>query len=108
MKSRSQIPEQERRARSRLAKLTHDMQLIAGSMISTHQTCGKPKCRCKQGQKHPAVYVGLKYEGKRRMLSVAPKYRSQIQRAVDNYKEIKKMLDIVSEHCCERLLDKRR
>lgn len=108
MMARSHLPERERICRSRLTKIVHEQELIAGSLVATKQTCGKKNCRCKKGQKHDAVYVALRYKGKRRMLSVAPECRQRMHEAVANYKQVRKYIEIISEECCNRLLDKTR
>ena len=108
MKARVHLPERERVCRSRLTKIVHDQEFVAGSLIATKQTCGKKNCRCKKGQKHDAVYVALKYKGKRRMLSVAPECRKRMQEAVSNYKQMRKYIEIISEESCSRLRDKSR
>jgi hypothetical protein len=106
IKPRAHLPAAERDARSRLAKLLHEKQIVAGSIVNTQQTCGNPNCRCKKGEKHPATYLALKYKGKRRMFSVCAQRRKQICQAVDNYKEMQRLVDIVSRYCCDTLLEK--
>jgi len=108
MRPRSSLSERERTARSKIAKLLHDQEVIAGSIVRTKQTCGKPTCRCKSGQKHTAVYVALKYNGKRRMFSVAAPRREAVGQAVANYKQMQRLLEVLSQECCSRLLDKGR
>ena len=49
MKHRNK-PQQERYARSRLAKLVHDYPFIKGSVVVMKNTCGKPGCKCARGQ----------------------------------------------------------
>jgi len=70
------------------------------------QTCGKPNCRCKRGEKHVAVYVALRHKGKRRMYSVPQEVREQVTAAVEAYKRLRQDLQTLSEICCERLLNK--
>ena len=106
MKNRFYLPERERVSRSRLAKIASEHDFIVGSLVATKQTCGKENCKCKKGEKHDAVYVALKYKGKRKMLSVAPECRPQMQQAVLNYKKMRQLMEAISEECCNRLLDK--
>ena len=104
MKPRAHLPQRERSARSRLAKLLHEQEIIAGSLVTTRQTCGKPNCRCKRGEKHTAVYLAFKYKGKRRMYSVPQSLRPQVHQAVENYKQIRPLLEVLSAHCYERIM----
>ena len=106
MTSRSQFSERECAARSRLTKLLYDQEVVAGSLVTTKQTCGKSDCRCRRGEKHLAVYVGVKFRGKRRMFSVSAERREQMRQAVDAYKQMRRLLEVVSEECCARMLGK--
>ncbi len=57
--------------------------MVAGSLVEQYVTCGKPSCRCRQGEKHgPVYYLYWKDEGRSRSLYIprdqVPELRDQI------------------------------
>jgi len=62
--ARSQMPPQERAFRSRLAKLVHEEPLVHGTLSSRSVTCGNPRCRCARGERHAALYLVYRREGR--------------------------------------------
>lgn len=100
MKTRSPVinrlymSSKERAARSRLAKLVHDYQLLPGGLVTTAHCCGKPGCGCTKGtntsrstwprgQSKSALTIG----SKRKMMYV-PKHLEQTVLAwVEVYRE---------------------
>lgn len=67
---RSQRPAEERLARSRLAQLIGDKPLLRGSLVERARSCGKPTCRCQQGQLHRSLYLATRHQGKRVLLYI--------------------------------------
>jgi hypothetical protein len=68
------------------------------------RTCGKSGCRCQQGEKHPALYLSIKSGGKRSMVYIPPDLEQTVRDWVQNAKELNRLLDLISEHCYQRLL----
>ena len=64
------MPEAERRIRSRLARLVSNFALIRGSIQQRERACGKPNCRCAQGEKHCSLYLVARDEGKYQQLFI--------------------------------------
>jgi len=101
--SRTQFPAAERALRSRLAKLIHEEPVLRGTLSVRHVTCGKPRCRCTQGRKHPALFLSSSREGKTRQVFIPAELETQIRQWVDNYRQVRDLLEAVSESALERL-----
>ena len=108
MTSRSRYGPEERAARSRLAQLLHDHELISGSVVVMARTCGKAGCRCQKGDKHVSLYLSIKLEGKRRMVYVPAELEEEVRRHVAAYREVERLTDVVSTACVERVLERKR
>ena len=108
MTTRNRFTPQERSARSRLAQLLHEHEVICGSVVSMARTCGKAGCRCAQGEKHVSLYLSTKVEGKRRMLYIPAELEEQVRQRVDAYREVERLTDVVSAACVERVLQSKR
>jgi hypothetical protein len=94
---------EERAFRSRLAQLVHQQPLIRGTINERRVTCGKPGCRCAQGERHRAVYLVCNGPGKRRQLFVPPSLEEEVRRWVANYHTVRDLLERVSERAWQTL-----
>jgi hypothetical protein len=56
MPSRSQRSSKERDARSRVVRDVAKNPLLRGSLVVMRRQCGKPGCRCLQGEMHASLY----------------------------------------------------
>lgn len=108
MISRTRFAREERSARSRLAQLLHDHEVIRGSVVSMARRCGKAGCHCQQGQKHVSLYLSVKIEGKRRMVYIPAQLEQQVRRRVEAYREVERLTQVVSEACLNRVLERKR
>ena len=52
--------------------------LRRGAFVSVKRKCGKPNCRCADGEGHPAKYLSIKEQGRTRMVYVPS--RLEVQR----------------------------
>lgn len=103
MKHRNAIPEKERRARSKAAKLIHDSQLVIGSLVEMSNTCGKPNCKCTRGNKHKSWCLSVRDQGKRKMFHVPHELEHEVFKWVDAYRELRKQMEIISQANVERI-----
>jgi hypothetical protein len=101
--ARTQFAAGERALRSRLAKLIHEEPVLRGTLSVRHVTCGKAGCRCTQGQKHLALFLSSSREGKTRQVFIPAELETQIRQWVDNYHQVRDLLEAVSESALERL-----
>jgi len=100
---RSQFPPAERAARSKLAKLLHEMPLMRGTLSVRRLTCGKPSCRCHAGEKHVALYLSYSKEGRVHQVFVPREAEAQVREWVRNYASVRELLERISEMYRERL-----
>jgi len=108
MASRNSFSSEERAARSRLAQLLHEHEVIAGSVVTMARRCGKKGCHCEHGEKHVSLYLSTKIEGKRRMVYIPPELEDQVRRAVGVYRESEMLTEAVSKACVSRVLKQKR
>jgi len=108
MVSRNRFARAERSARSRLAQLLHDHEVIRGSVVCMARRCGKAGCHCEQGEKHVSLYLSVKIEGKRRMVYIPAQLEEEVRRRVAAYREVERLTQVVSEACVNRVLEQKR
>lgn len=101
---RSQRSLAERDARSRLVKRCADWPLLRGSLVTMHRTCGKPGCRCSQGQKHVSLYLAIRVGKQRKMIYIPGELEQRVREWVQSSQEIDRLLELVSQSCLEQLL----
>jgi hypothetical protein len=107
MTPRSQRPIQERDDRSRAVQILADKPLIRGSLVLQHRSCGKPYCRCRKGQKHPALYLHTRSGDRRVRIYIPPALHETARRWVDNGRRVKRLVQRVSEHNLQALLEQK-
>lgn len=108
MKHRGFMEKKERANRSALAKLVHDKSWIKATLVTMKRKCGKPTCRCVDGEKHESLYLALPVQGKRKMIFIPSDWEDTVRRWVDNHKMIEQKMDIVSQNSLQKLLDEKR
>lgn len=108
MVSKNRFAASERSARSRLAQLLHDHEVIRGSVVSMSRRCGKAGCHCEQGEKHVSLYLSVKIAGKRKMVYIPAQLEQEVRRRVDAYREVERLTQEVSEACVNRVLEQKR
>ena len=86
-----------------MAKLIHEQPVLRGTLSVRHVTCGKAGCRCTQGQKHRALFLSSSREGKTRQVFIPAELETEIRQWVDNYRQVRDLLEAVSESALERL-----
>jgi hypothetical protein len=104
MRHRSHLPNQERLARSKAAKLLHDKPFVAGGLVKMSRTCGKAGCKCTRGEKHVSWYLATRHKRARKMICIPRQFEKDISEWVETYKEISKQIDIISQQCLERFM----
>ena len=107
MVSRKRMGRDERAARSRLAQLLHEHEVIRGSVVSMARRCGKAGCRCERGEKHVSLYLSVVIQGKRRMLYIPADLEQEVRARVQAYREVEQLTQAVSEACVGRVLEEK-
>jgi hypothetical protein len=87
----------ERQFRARLAQLAGGHGLLCGTLVERFRTCGHPRCKCARGEKHRAVCLFLRRDGKLRQLYVPPAYEERVRQWVANHQEFKTLVDQISD-----------
>jgi hypothetical protein len=107
MTSRTQRCVPERQTRSRAAQILANEPLLRGSLVLQHRTCGKPYCRCQRGQKHPALYLYTRSQGKQVRTYIPSALHETVRQWVHNGRRVKRLLDQVSQHNLQTLLQQK-
>ena len=107
MRHRGYLPSKERQARSRLAQLLHQKPLLIGSLVSMSRVCGKPGCKCTQGELHPGLYLSLRVKEKRKMIHVPQSLEAKVRQWVGTYQEAWRLMEKVSEACYQRFFQEK-
>jgi hypothetical protein len=102
MRHRGYLPAKERQARSRLAQLLHQKPFLIGSLVSMARVCGKPGCKCAQGELHPGLYLSVRVGEKRKMIHVPQALETTVRQWVRTYQEVWRLMEEVSEACYQR------
>jgi len=103
MVGRGHLAAEERHIRSQLAKLVHRKEFLVGSLVDSTFKCGKDSCWCTTARKgHPACYLSILVDGKRKMVYVPKDKEKQVREWVKTYKEISKKMAKVSKCCLKR------
>jgi Family of unknown function (DUF6788) len=107
MTSRTQRPSQERQARSRAAQILANEPLLRGSLVLRYRSCGKPYCRCQRGQKHPALYLYTRSEGKQIATYIPKALHDTVRQAVQAGRRVKRLLEEISQHNLQTLVQQK-
>lgn len=105
--ARSSLADAERKLRSRIAQLVHGRWLLHGAVAPRQRVCGKPNCRCAQGQLHASLYLVRSRRGKVQQLFVPRSWEQRVRQAVADYQQLERLLEEVSEREWKRLQDRR-
>ena len=101
---RSQMSPKERSIRSRITKLVNSKSLLRASVTIRKVTCGKPNCRCAKGDKHLAVYITSRKDGKSKQLFIPKKKEEEVRRMVEDYHKVLELINELSELYWEKLI----
>lgn len=94
---------QERRSRSALARLVTQRGLLRGNLLERRRVCGKPNCRCTRGELHAGLYLVFSEGGKLRQLFIPKTWESRVRLWVQDYHEIRLLLEEISRLYVEKL-----
>ncbi len=104
MTHRSHRPDPERRARSRLAQLIGDQPFLRGSLVERARPCGKPTCRCQQGQLHRSLYLATRHRGKRVLLYIPRALEQTVRLWVQNGRSLSRQVQDLHQLQLDQLL----
>ena len=107
MTSRTQRSAAERDARSRAAHCLANDPFLRGSLVLRYRSCGKSYCRCQRGQKHPALYLYTRSEGRQQATYIPKALHETVRTWVNNGRRLKRLIDQVSQHNLQTLLQQK-
>jgi hypothetical protein len=87
----------ERSFRSRVAQLASGQWFLRGTLSDRSGKCGKPNCHCANGEPHKSLYLVQSHDGKPRQICVPQAWQQRVRQAVNNYQEMQKLIEEVSE-----------
>ncbi|HRU07713.1 MAG TPA: hypothetical protein P5137_18270 [Candidatus Brocadiia bacterium] len=90
---------QERAWRKRLGGLLRQEGLLRGSVCVRRRVCGKPGCRCAQGDRHEAMYVTYRERGRNVQLHVPKDWEKRVRGWVKRCREAHDLLNRISGLC---------
>ena len=71
--------------------------VMRASLITRSIKCGKPNCRCANGEGHKSLYLSSYYNGKTRLDSVPKVYKDAVSQCIkDDYEDITALLTELS------------
>ena len=108
MPSRSQLPTEDRAARSQLLKLLAGANPLArASLVSMARACGKKNCKCAKGQKHVSLYLSTRVGKERKMIYVPSELERQARTLVENFRTVEELIEKMSQASLKRFLDRK-
>ena len=105
--SRSELSATERGLRSRIAQIASGERFLHGSLSERSSKCGKPNCRCANGEGHTSLYLVQSHAGKVRQLCIPKAFHDPVRQAVREFQELQRLLQEVSELEWKRFLAKK-
>ena len=89
--------------RRRRARLLHKFppleQLLRGSIIERYLRCGKPGCKCAQGEGHgPKYYLSVSFPGRRPQMDYVPQADyTDVAEHLANYHRVREIIEEICE-----------
>lgn len=89
----------KRRRRQLLRQLPSLDSVLRGSLIERYKRCGNPNCHCANGPGHgPKYYLSVSYPGSSPRMDYVPQAEyEQVSQSLTNYKQIRDVLEQISE-----------
>lgn len=70
--------------------------VMRASLITRSIKCGKPNCRCANGEGHKSLYLSSYYNGKTYLDSVPKAYKDSVSQCIKDYEDITALLTELS------------
>lgn len=75
-----------------LDRMPDPAHVIRASLITRSIKCGKPNCRCANGEGHKSLYLSSYYNGKTQLDSVPKSYEDKVSQCIKDYEDITMLL----------------
>lgn len=66
-------------------KVAHEPLVVRGSLVTLRRRCGKPSCRCVDGDPHETPALSYSVEGRTRMLTLSGIEIEEVKAALGRY-----------------------
>jgi len=87
---RQRLRDLESKLSSLLASLVAERQPLVRGAFQSHGTrCGKPNCKCLQGELHPTAVLVVSEQGQRRNIYVRAADRQDLERRNERYRRLR-------------------
>ena len=100
------MPAGLRQWRSKLNQIASQHGMLRGTLQVRHVSCGKPNCKCARGHKHRSVYLIFSKDGKNKQIYVSKQWEPTVRQWVDNYHDVRDLLEKISQHHCDRVINR--
>lgn len=81
--------------------------LLQGSLTTFRRRCGKPACRCADGDPHESPALRFTEDGRTKTLTLSPAEVAQVSAALARYEQARTELDAQAAEGLTRLRDAR-
>ncbi len=78
-------------------KLNSLCPIVRGVVVESLRICGKPNCKCQRGEKHKSNYFTRSVHSKTLRFYLPPEVVEEIKLWCNNYKELKTIVEELSE-----------
>ena len=95
--SRAELSATERGLRSRIAQIVSGERFLRGTLSERSSKCGKPNCRCADGEGHTSLYLVQSQAGKVRQICIPKALQDPVRQAVAEFQELQRLVNEVSE-----------
>jgi hypothetical protein len=102
--SRAELSATERGLRSRIAQIASNERFLRGTLSERSSKCGKPNCRCVDGERHASLYLVQGHAGAVRQLCIPKVLQDPVRQAVGEFQQMQRLLQEVSELEWKRFL----
>ena len=62
---------------------------LSGSLALTHSRCGKPNCRCAQGELHASTVLSYRGQGRPQNITPPPEKLGEVRKLTDDYRRFR-------------------
>lgn len=80
-------------------------EMLPGSFVERHRQCGKPTCRCADGQQlHHEFLLSVRFEGRARTFHIPAELAESVRRRVELRQNFRQIADRICELNLRRFL----
>ena len=81
-----------RQRRAAFRRLSTHGQMIKASLVVNRRRCGKPGCRCTQGELHESLAFTYKQDGKSVLVHIPQHLEAEARQAQHDYRKLKTLI----------------